>query len=114
MATKSHFNKINLLPAFFAPSNSGFSGLSNLDKFFNTLTISILPINTLPSILFLGILLIPSLSIAKYTKNDLQYIFKIILDIKVLVPKKPCKYLLKVRFLDVYHRKFYIDCYQFC
>ena len=113
MNTRSYFNKINLPLAFFAFFKSRFVGLNNLDKFFSIPTISILPISTLSSILFLDVLLISSLSIAKYSKKDLQCIYKIMLDIKTFISKKPYKYFLKVKFLDIYYKKFYIDCYQF-
>ena len=45
-------------------------------------------------------------TVPKYTKKELQRIFKIVLK----AWDKP----LKARFLDVYCRKSYMECYNFC
>ena len=63
-------------------------------------------------------------SIAQYSKDDLQRIFKTFFDLRPLAPplapilappqyKSSCKRLLKVRFLDVYWSKTYLECYNF-
>ena len=65
-------------------------------------------------------------SIPKYSEDDLQWILKTILEARFLTPTpvltpapapivaKASQMKLKARFLDVYHRKFHIDCYNFC
>lgn len=59
------------------------------------------------------------LPIAKYLKNNLQYIFKTVIETKTIIAinifaDKPCEKFLKVKFLDVYYNKTYINYYNFC
>lgn len=92
--------------ASFGSSKSNFN---NQDKFFYLLSISVLLLAPLSDALPLH-----GLFIAKYTEKHLQYIWKIILDTKDLVlPKNPCKRLLKTKFPDIYYKKSHMDYYHF-
>lgn len=57
------------------------------------------------------------LQVPKYTKNDLQRIFKVVLDVKPFATRKNFnksqERILKPWALDVYMNKFHIDCYNF-
>ena len=59
-------------------------------------------------------------NIPKYSENDLQRIFKIVLEAWALAPiltsaiSKVPRDKLTTRSLDIYHRKFHIDCYNIC
>ena len=53
------------------------------------------------------------LSIAKYTKEYLQKIFKIVLRAQISSFNKPCKKLLKAISSDIYYSKSYIEYYNF-
>ena len=66
---------------------------------------------------------IAATNVIKYTKNDLQRIFKTILKAQTLAPvpastlvtsKESRNKLLKARSSGVYCRKFQMDCYNFC
>lgn len=86
MAIKSYCNRANFLLIFSASFKSGFSSLSNPDKFFDTLTANILPRGTRFLARFLDALSTFGPTIAKYTKKNLYYIMKIILNVKVSTP----------------------------
>lgn len=59
-------------------------------------------------------------SITKYIKEDLQCIFKTILEaqtpapILITFPENPQERFLKICFPDVYRGKNHLDCYNFC
>ena len=59
-------------------------------------------------------------SIPKYSKDDLQQIFKVVLEALALalapapVISKVLWEKLKANFLDVYREKSHMDCYNFC
>ena len=58
-------------------------------------------------------------NILKYSENDLQQIFKTVLEARIPVPapaasEEPRDKPLKPRFLDVYCRKSHKDYYNFC
>lgn len=58
--------------------------------------------------------------IAKYTKQDLQHIFKIVLKAQAFIlafitfPEDSKERFFKDCFSDVYYEKNYLDCYNFC
>ena len=54
------------------------------------------------------------LFIAKYTKKDLQKIFRMVLEARAPPSDGLCEKLLKVRLPDIYCSKFHIKCYNFC
>ena len=62
------------------------------------------------------------ISVPKYSENDLQKIFKAVLEaraptlapVPVLVVSEVPREKLKARFSDVYRGKSYMDCYNFC
>ena len=72
----------------------------------------------------MAIALIATIDIPKYFEDDLQQIFKAILEVRApilapaLVPTpatfEVLRNKLKARFSDVYCRKPHIDCYNFC
>lgn len=58
-------------------------------------------------------------STTKYLKNDLQHIFKTILEAKILITliailNKYFQRLFKAKFPNVYHGKTHMECYNFC
>ena len=56
-----------------------------------------------------------ALPVPKYTKEDLQHIFKTVLEAQApTISEEPWNKLLKACFLDVYCGKFHIKCYNFC
>ena len=85
MAIKFCCNRANFLLIFFASFKSEFSSLSNSDKFFDTLIANVLPRGALLLAVFLDALSTFSSSIAKYTNENLYYIMKILLNVRVLV-----------------------------
>ena len=52
--------------------------------------------------------------VAKYTKKDLQKIFKTVFKAQAPSSDDPCEKSLKARSLDVYRDKFHMECYNFC
>ena len=53
-------------------------------------------------------------SIAKYTKENLQKIFKTVLEAQVSPFDGPREKLMKARSPNVYYNKSYMECYNFC
>ena len=65
--------------------------------------------------LYLTIVLAIASPIPKYTKEDLQWIFRTILEARVSTTSKKSKNKsLKICSSDVYCSKFYMECYNFC
>lgn len=90
----------------------------------NKLITFYIPLHALFLLLYLGFLIgssnLGSLSITsqvlKYSKNDFQQIFKMVIEARVLTPKtfdKSQKRFFKAKVLDIYWNKSHIDCYNF-
>ena len=52
--------------------------------------------------------------VAKYTKKNLQKIFRIVFKARALPSDGPHEKPLKARLPDVYYGKSYVECYNFC
>lgn len=111
MKTPLKIYNYTLVGSFGSIFSKSISLFDDLNEFSNLLVIfdqSILILHTF----------FTALSITKYIKKDLQYIFKTVLKIQVLILiaffKSLQKYFFKTWFLEIYIQKNYMYCYNFC